>query len=185
MCVVGPYLLAALLGVTMRGQARRGSCVVCGCVCVRERAVARCVNDWFDLLDRFRWDKARFGSVPTTRRSRRPQQPTTELMSAVVAVVMVTGATAFEHPTRFSTRAHVSTRRHFVSSLSSCAVVLALPWPSEADDVTMPDGSPIPIPSPLGVLSYGLKSRANQQEACYEAGDCADPVPYYQVRYAH
>ena len=121
------------------------------------------------------------GAVPTA-----PQQPrTTELMSAVVAVVMVTGATAFEPPTRFSTRAHVSTRRHFVSSLSSCAVVLALPWPSEADDVTMPDGSPIPIPSPLGVLSYGLKSRANQQEACYEAGDCADPVPYYQVRHAH
>ena len=37
------------------------------------------------------------------------------------------------------------------------------------------------VPTPLGIISYGTKKRAQQQEACYAAGECADRVPYYDM----
>jgi hypothetical protein len=37
------------------------------------------------------------------------------------------------------------------------------------------------VPTPLGILSYGLNKQAEEQKACYDAGDCLDKVPYYQL----
>ena len=37
------------------------------------------------------------------------------------------------------------------------------------------------VPTPLGILSYGLNKQAEEQKACYDAGECLDKVPYYQL----
>ena len=34
---------------------------------------------------------------------------------------------------------------------------------------------------PFGILSFGLKKQAAQQQECYDAGECADPVLYYKI----
>lgn len=68
-------------------------------------------------------------------------------------------------------------RRHLISSLTTAAVLAAPSKPAAAFE--LPDN--FIIPSPFGILSYGLNQRAEQQEACYNAGECADAVPYYQL----
>ena len=34
---------------------------------------------------------------------------------------------------------------------------------------------------PFGILSFGLKKQAAQQQECYDAGECADRVLYYKI----
>lgn len=35
---------------------------------------------------------------------------------------------------------------------------------------------------PFGLLSYGLKKQAKEQEECYNAGECLDAVSYYRIQ---
>ena len=78
----------------------------------------------------------------------------------------------------------VANSRHSVlsrrSAISAIATALAAP-PSPVLADELPAEANFLVPTPLGIISYGLSKQADKQEACYEAGECLDKVPYYQL----
>ena len=84
--------------------------------------------------------------------------------------VMREPATALRHTV-------MAPRRQIVLAAAATA-----PWlhPTSALAVDLDDG-PIFIPSPSGIFRYALKRQTQKQEACYEAGECVDKVPYYRI----
>ena len=80
-----------------------------------------------------------------------------------------------------------SSRRHALSSFASLALLShpACRQAAFAEDVAVEAtdlGANLLAFGPFGILSYGLKKRAAQQEACYDAGDCADSTMYYNIQ---
>ena len=65
-----------------------------------------------------------------------------------------------------------------LASPLSLSLLSALP--ATADD-SLPAEANFLVPTPLGVISYGLQKQAERQQACYDAGECLDSVPYYQL----
>uniref|UniRef100_A0A7S3BY20 PSI-J n=1 Tax=Haptolina ericina TaxID=156174 RepID=A0A7S3BY20_9EUKA len=78
-----------------------------------------------------------------------------------------------------------SCSQHSRRRLVSCAVPIGLFITSRTAAAFAADELPAEatflVPTPLGIISYGLKKQSQRQEACYDAGECVDKVPYYQI----
>lgn len=72
----------------------------------------------------------------------------------------------------------IARRTVLAAALSTASAASAIP---ASADVELPAEAAFLVPTPLGLISYGLDKQAQKQKQCYDAGECVDEVPYYQL----
>ncbi|KAL1512059.1 hypothetical protein AB1Y20_005332 [Prymnesium parvum] len=72
-------------------------------------------------------------------------------------------------------------RRAVTAGIAASAGLLGRATPADADPLT---DSPLFLLSPFGMFRFAAKQQTEQQQACFEAGECVDRVPYYRLECA-
>ena len=106
---------------------------------------------------------------------------------ALLLAAVPSGAAALQTPRLSSSaREHGTSPRRRVVAAAAASLSLLVPCESaRAEDLSsdaLDLGGELLAFGPFGILSFGLKKRAVQQKACYDAGECLDAVNYYRIQ---